>query len=124
MQVASIKKSFRDLLVWQKAMDLSIEVYAATKSFPKNEIYSLANQLCRAAVSIPSNIAEGSARYSNKEFARFVNIARGSCAELETQIEISLKLGYIDARQCTNIINKVQEIGKMLSGLKNSLEQT
>ena len=88
-------KSYQDLIVWQKAMDLVTEIYRITKNFPKEEIYGLTNQMRRAAISIPSNIAEGHARKSRAEYIRFLSIAQGSRAELETQILIAVRLGYL-----------------------------
>ena len=88
--------SYRDLTVWQWAMRLAEGVYRATSTFPNKEIYALANQLQRAAVSIPSNLAEGHARSSTKDYLRFISIAMGSLAELETQLELSARLNYID----------------------------
>ena len=116
-----MKKSFRDLLVWQKSMDLVIEVYKSVRDFSKAETYGLTSQICRAASSIPANIAEGSARFSNKEFSRFINIARGSAAELETHLEICIRLEYIDKNVSKKLNADITEISKMLYGLKKSL---
>lgn len=90
-------KSYKDLVVWQKAMKLVTDVYAATKKFPKDEAFGLSSQARRAAVSIPSNIAEGQARLSEKEFRYFLGNARGSLMELETQIQVAENLGYLEA---------------------------
>ena len=87
--------NFKELMVWQKAIDLVTEIYKITRAFPKEEVFGLVSQMQRAAVSIPSNIAEGHERNSEKEFAQFLCIARGSLAELETQIIIAEKLSYI-----------------------------
>ena len=89
-------KDFRNLIVWQKSLGLVVFVYEITKNFPQEERYGLANQMRRAAVSIPSNIAEGHMRTTNKDFRQFLSVARGSCAELETQCVIAYKLGYIN----------------------------
>jgi four helix bundle protein len=86
---------YKDLIVWQKAMDLTEMVYQATKAFPREELYGLTNQVRRAAVSIPSNIAEGQARQSTAEFRNFLSLARGSLAEVETQLMIAQRLGYL-----------------------------
>lgn len=94
-------KGHRDLLVWQKGMALVTEIYRVTKEFPKDELYGLTNQLRRAAVSIPSNVAEGYARNSRNELHHFLGQARGSLAELETQIEIAMNLGYMSEQFCT-----------------------
>ena len=89
-------KSYQDLLVWQKSIKLTTRVYALTKRFPKDEMYGLSSQLRRAAVSIPSNVAEGHARQHNKEFKQFLHIALGSVAEVDTQLFIARELGYIE----------------------------
>ena len=112
---------FRDLIVWQKAMDLAIEVYSLTKFLPKEETYALSDQLRRAAVSIPSNIAEGQGRITTKEFIRFLSMARGSLWELSTQIEICERLNYLEKSQTVPIHNHITEIAKMLNALSNSL---
>ncbi|MFN8579072.1 MAG: four helix bundle protein [Candidatus Sericytochromatia bacterium] len=102
----------KDLEVWKKSINLSKKVYLLTKSFPKEEIYGLINQIRRSSVSIPSNIAEGAARQSNKEFIQFLYIALGSLAELETQLIISREIGYID-----KIDFDLEEVRKMILGL-------
>lgn len=114
--------SHKDLAVWERSRKLVVSVYAITKQFPKEEIYSLTSQMRRAAVSIPSNIAEGKARRSTKDFTRFITIARGSTAELETQFLISQDLGYLSEEQVQPLLNEIDEIGKMLSGLLSKLE--
>ncbi|MBW3636386.1 MAG: four helix bundle protein, partial [Armatimonadetes bacterium] len=111
-------RNYRDLTVWQKAMDLVVSCYALTHNFPKAELYGLSNQLQRAAVSVPSNIAEGSERQSPREFARFLAIASGSLAELETQIEIAIRLGYIETAETSVAFEQAVEIGKMLNSLR------
>ncbi len=103
-------------------MELAAATYSLTNSFPKSEAFGLSGQLQRAAVSIPSNIAEGHARDSSKEFLRFVSIAMGSLAELETQLILSNKLNYIDETALGNALGKTGEIGRMLRGLQNSLK--
>lgn len=114
-------KSYRELLVWQKAMVLVRDVYAATKLFPKEEMYSLASQLRRAAVSVPSNIAEGQARVFSKEFHHFLSNSRGSLMEIETQILIAEDLGYVSQRLAQELLKKTAEIGRMLNGLISSI---
>lgn len=109
--------SYKELSVWQKSIQLVIDIYKLTKTFPKDEIYGLVSQMQRAAVSIPSNIAEGNERNSKKEFIHFLHIARGSLAELETQLVIAEKLNYINQNQSTQILNNCHEIGKMINGL-------
>ena len=115
-------QSFKDLLVWQKSRALVINVYDITKEFPKEEVYGLTNQIRRCAVSIPSNIAEGFGRGSRTEYARFLRIAKGSLFELETQMDISGELGYLDMPICKQILNDINEVGKMLGGLLVKLE--
>ncbi|MBW6511066.1 MAG: four helix bundle protein [Desulfuromonadaceae bacterium] len=110
-------QSYKDLTVWQKALDLVEMVYQATKVFPKEELYGLTNQLRRAAISIPSNIAEGHARSSTAEFLRFLSIAKGSLGEIETQLLIAQRLGYLSEEQLTPILNLQVEINKMTNGL-------
>ena len=114
--------NYKELKVWQKAMDLTVEVYKLVELLPKEETYALSDQMRRAVVSIPSNIAEGQGRNSDKEFIQFLSIARGSLWELETQIEICLRIGYIDQSLATNTNNLIAEISKMLNALSNSLK--
>jgi len=109
--------SFKDLLVWRKAVDLVTEVYRATRDFPREEIYGLTSQLRRSAVSIPSNIAEGQSRRTSREFRQFLGTARGSLAELETQIMIAENLGYLSLEVGKKLKVRVIEVGKMLNGL-------
>ncbi|MBQ7454263.1 MAG: four helix bundle protein [Selenomonadaceae bacterium] len=108
---------YRDLVVWQKSMDLTVEIYRLTKNLPKDELYGLTNQLRRAAISIPSNIAEGSARLSTKEYLRFLSIARGSKVEIETQLLLCVKLGYLQQSDMDNALNLCTEVGKMLNAI-------
>ena len=119
----SSAKRHTDLIAWQKAMDLVEEVYRITRGFPKEEICGLAAQVRRAAVSVPSNIAEGHSRFGSREFLHHLSIASGSLSEVETQVEIALRLGYIDkseAERCTVI---ARETGRIISGLMASLER-
>ncbi len=116
-------QSYRDLEVWQKAMDLVLDCYQITRRFPKNEIYGLSSQLQRAAVSIPANIAEGRHRNHSKEFLQYLSIAYGSVAELETHIQIAERLNYIADNQSKKLLDKTAEIGRMLNGLKKSIEK-
>ena len=109
--------------VWKKSMDLVVTCYQMTKEFPKNEIYGLAGQLQRAAVSIPANIAEGRQRRHSKEFLQYLSIAYGSLAELETHIQIAERLNYINENQIRKMLDKTAEIGKMLNGLSKSIEK-
>lgn len=116
-------KNYRDLEVWQKAMDLVVECYQITKFFPKSEAFGLTSQLQRAAVSIPANIAEGRARQHTKEFIQYISIAHGSLAEFETHIQIANRLGYIGSEQLIQLLDKTSTIGRMLNGLRKSLEK-
>ncbi|MBU2621638.1 MAG: four helix bundle protein [Proteobacteria bacterium] len=116
-------KSYQDLEVWQKAMDLVVLCYKTSGSFPKNEVYGLASQLQRAAVSIPANIAEGRERQHSKEFLQYLSIAYGSLAELETHVHIARRIGYIEENQLHEMLEKTSEIGRMLNGLRKSIEK-
>lgn len=117
MEVAS----YRDLKVWQKAMNLVEAIYRITADFPREELYGLVSQVNRAAVSIPSNVAEGSSRRSTKEYLRFVRISLGSIAELETQIELAKRLKYITEQQQQGLVPMLNEVGRMLNGLDRAL---
>lgn len=103
-------KSYRDLVVWQRAKAFAVEVYRVTESFPRKEQYSLTDQVRRAAVSVPSNIAEGHIKRSDREFARHLDIALGSAAELDTQLEIALDVGYLRAESYRALATELQEI--------------
>ena len=113
--------NYRDLKVWQMAMTLTENIYRTTDSFTTRETYALANQLQRAAVSIPSNIAEGHARSSTKDFLRFVSISQGSLAEAETQLELAHRLGYIPQTELLCLLEQTNEISRMLHGLRSAL---
>jgi four helix bundle protein len=115
-------QDYRDLKVWQVAMQLAAVVYTLTHSFPKSEVFGLSSQMQRAAVSVPSNIAEGHARDSTKEFLRFISIAMGSLAEIETQLILAHKLNYIEESKLAELLEKTGEIGRMLRGLQHSLK--
>ena len=109
--------SYRDIKVWQRAIELVADIYSCTRSFPREEIYGLASQLRRAAVSVPSNIAEGKGRRTDKEFLLFLHLARGSVFEVETQLTIAGLLGYIRKLKSQVAGNSAGEIARMLSGL-------
>mgnify|MGYP003949185719 CR=1 FL=1 len=109
----------RDLIAWQKAMHLVRDIYRSTEQFPTHELYGLSGQLRRAAVSVPSNLAEGASRNSRKEFHHFIGTARGSLAEVETQIEIAKDLGYMREPSASNLLTRVAELGRMLTGLRS-----
>ena len=120
-KVAGKIKSFKDLLIWQKGIQLVEDIYNVSKMFPKEEIYGLQSQLRRSAVSIPSNIAEGFARFHNKEYRQFLYIALGSCAELTTQIIIASRLGYIKERKTNALLSEIEKISKMTMSLIKKL---
>lgn len=111
----------RDLLVWQKAMELTATIYIMSERFPRIEQFGLTDQIRRAAVSVPSNIAEGHARQSTKEFVNFLSIARGSLAEIDTQIEIACRLGYV--HEVNSVCDSIFELTKMLNSLMTSLRK-
>lgn len=110
-------KTHKDLEVWKKAIEFVTVIYEQTQSFPKEEIYGLTSQMRRAAISIPSNIAEGAARKSDKEFVQFLYIALGSLVELDTQLIIGSNLEYINKEKFNTFQQQLDEIGKMLNGL-------
>jgi four helix bundle protein len=114
-------QSFRDLKVWNKAIDLTVLVYQFTVDFPKQEVYGLTSQMRRASVSVASNIAEGSARGTKRDFRQFVKLARGSNYELQTQLVISRRLRLGNDDRCEAVETLSQEVGKMLSGLDEYL---
>ncbi|HEY9098278.1 MAG TPA: four helix bundle protein [Thiobacillus sp.] len=113
--------NYRDLKVWQMAMKLTEDIYRSTETFPPRETYALANQLQRAAVSVPSNIAEGHARSSTKDYLRFVSFSQGSLAEAETQLELAHRLGYTPKAELLCLLEQTNEVGRMLHGLRNTL---
>ena len=115
--------SYKDLIAWQKAILLAGFIYDVSDLFPKHELYGLASQLRRAAVSVPSNIAEGSVR-GNKEFLYFINIARGSLAEIETQLLIAKNRNYIDDDKLSKLEAQTNELSRILMGLLKSLKSS
>jgi len=114
-------RSYKDLIAWQKAMDLVELVYRHSSNFPKEEQYGLTSQLRRAVVSVPSNIAEGQGRSTTADFLRFLTIARGSLFESETQIMISERLNYLTNQQSSELADLIAETGRLINGLINSL---
>jgi four helix bundle protein len=114
-------KSFKDLKIWQKSIHLVEEVYAVSRSFPKEEMYGLQSQFRRSAVSIPSNIAEGFTRLHNREYRNFLYISLGSCAELTTQIIIASRLKYVEQTKADILLNEIEEISKMTMSLIKKL---
>lgn len=113
-------KSYKDLVLWKVSMDLSVDIYQKTTEFPKYELYGLTSQLRRAAVSVPSNIAEGASRHSTKEFMQFLYISNGSLSEIETQLEIAYRLKYMTSLE--ELIDKIKLIRKMLINLIKALK--
>lgn len=116
--------NFKNLTVWQKSIDLTIEIYSLTRNFPPEEKYGLTSQIRRAAVSVPSNIAEGAGRRSHKDFKHFLSISNGSIFELETQIVAAHRLNLIDETLMNEIIAKICEVQKMLYGLEKAIKHT
>lgn len=116
-------KHFRDLQVWQRSMQLAREVYAVTQEFPKSEAFGLTSQLRRASVSVPSNIAEGHGRLSDKLFAVFLGQARGSLFEIETQLELAGSHGFTDIHKLEPLLHECVEIARMLNGLLNTIKK-
>lgn len=118
-----MSESYRDLIVWQKAMAFVTDVYRATDSFPSREIYGITNQLRRAAVAVPSDIAEGKGRISKKEYVQMLARARGSTFEVQTQLEISRNLGFVSDDPFADLEAKGAEVGRLLNGLITKLRR-
>ena len=114
--------SYKDLKVWNKAMDLTTMVYDALKTFPPKEEYGLSSQMRRSSVSIPSNIAEGYGRNSTLDYCRFLQIALGSVYELETQVELARRLDYVDNDTANKLATQLTEVGRMLNSLINKIK--
>ena len=114
-------QNYKDLIVWQKAMDLAEEIHRLSKTFPREELYGLTSQIRRAAVSVPSNIAEGHARQSTAEFRNFLSIALGSLAEVDTQQLLAQRFEYLTPEQATKAAQLMEEIAKMLHSLRAKL---
>jgi four helix bundle protein len=116
-------KNYRDLIAWQKAMDLATIAYEISRKLPRDERYGLTSQIRRAVVSIPSNIAEGHARRSTKEFLHYLSVALGSLAESETQFLLSVRLEYLTDAEIADFLELASEVGRIINGLINSLSQ-
>jgi len=116
-------RSHRDLIVWQKAMDLAVEIYRLSASFPKSEMYRLVSQVTRACTSVPANIAEGHARGSAKDYAQFLAVAKGSLMETETFLMLAVRLNYISTQQADCAFRLITEISKMLTSLRSKLQR-
>jgi four helix bundle protein len=112
--------SYKDLVAWQKGILLALGVYRASRAFPRDELYGLTSQLRRAAVAVLSKIAEGQARYSRQEFYHFLNNARGSLAELETQITLARELECLERKEAESLLSRAAELGRILNGLTAS----
>ena len=115
--------SFRDLIAWQKAMAMVTEIYRVTEDFPRREMYGLTRQVRDAAVSAPSNIAEGKGRKTKKDYVSFLYRARGSLLETETQLEVGKNLGFLSAADFEHVLGMAQEAGRVLNGLINDIER-
>ncbi|MBP6558581.1 MAG: four helix bundle protein [Flavobacterium sp.] len=115
-------KTFRDLFIWQKAMTLVTNTYQTTQKFPKEELFGLTSQIRRSAISLPSNIAEGYGRESNKEFSRFINIAISSLFEFQTQIEIAKNINYLNENEFKNLYDETRELEAMIISFSKKLK--
>jgi four helix bundle protein len=115
--------NYKQLIVWQRSMDLAADIYRWTSSLPKQELYGLTSQLQRSAVSIPANIAEGHGRSTTKEYFRFLSIARGSLAELETELLLAKRIGYGDSAVAEKLFKQIEEISRLLRGLQKALRE-
>ena len=118
-----MSEKYRDLLVWQRAMELVKEIYRVTKTFPKEEVYGLTAQIRRAAIAVPSNIAEGKGRYSTADVNHFLVQARGSLYELETQVLIATDLKYLSEAESKKLLDRSDEVARLLNGLIRSLRE-
>jgi four helix bundle protein len=116
-------RGHRDLIAWQKAMELVTDIYRASRAFPRDELYGLTSQLRRSAVSVPSNLAEGHGRTSRADFHRFIAQARGSLLEVETQLEIARNLGYLSHSAAAALLASASEVGRIINGLRSWSEK-
>lgn len=114
--------NYKELKIWQKGRELVKEIYSLTKGYPNEELYVLVSQMRRAVISIPSNIAEGSGRNTDKDFCRFLDVANGSAFELETQLYLSFDIGYISEVELNQLLVPIQETQKMIHNLKTKIE--
>jgi len=117
-------QSYRDLIVWQKSIELAKQLYRLTAKFPNDEKFGLISQIRRAAVSVSSNIAEGQARNTTREFIQFISHAEGSAAELDTQLYLSIELGFVTSMEAAPILALIDEIRRMLNSLRRRLSET
>jgi four helix bundle protein len=119
----SLVRCHNDLILWQKSMDLAIAVHEAAIGFPKSELFVLVSQIRRAAISVPSNIAEGSARKSTREFLHFLRIANGSLAEVQTQLELARRIGYLADDDFATLDGEIDEVGRILNAVATGLRR-
>lgn len=117
-------ESHRELLVWQKAMDLAVAIYVLSAKFPAKETYRLVAQITRSAASVPANIAEGKGRATQRDYSHFVAIAKGSLMEAETYVMLSIRLGYVSQAEAQPVLDLITEISKMLTVLRTRLLET
>ncbi|HWJ07105.1 MAG TPA: four helix bundle protein [Steroidobacteraceae bacterium] len=120
---SSLVRCHRDLILWQKSMNLAFAIHKVTAGFPKAELFALVSQLRRAAISVPSNIAEGSARKSTREFLHFLRIAHGSLAEIQTQLELARRIDYLSDASYAALNDEIDEVGKILNALVAGLQR-
>ncbi len=116
--------SHRDLIVWQKSLDMTVEIYRLTSRFPATEIYRLTAQVTRAAASVPANIAEGHARGTRKDYSHFLAIAKGSLMETETFLMLAVRLGYVKQEEAAKTLEIITEISKMITAIRIKLRDT
>jgi four helix bundle protein len=114
-------QSYRDLIVWQKAMDMAYEVFELAKRFPREELYALRSQVSRAASSVPANIAEGNGRGTPKDYANFLSIAKGSLSEMETLLLLAVRFQYLSKSDLAPVFSLAEEVGKMLTAMRSKL---
>lgn len=122
-QLKSGLQKYTELIAWQKAIDLVEGIYRVSDRFPRSELYGLTSQIRRGVVSVPSNIAEGQSRRGSREFVHHLGIAYGSLSEVETQLVIAERLGYIDTRQLQHLLDAAAEVGRLINGLSNAIEK-
>ena len=122
MESKKAARSFRELIVWEKSLQLTVKVYRLTQEFPREELYGLTSQMRRSAVSVPSNIAEGQGRLGTSEFRHFLGIARGSNFELQTQLEVARELGMCDGRKIDDAMSLSHEVGKMIYAMLEKIK--
>lgn len=115
-------RQIAELIAWQRAMDFAVEIYEATRNWPREEIYGLTSQVRRSAASVPSNIAEGQGRFSTREFLNYLSISYGSLTESFTQIKLGERLNYLTVAETAKLVDRADEVGRIINGLVRSLE--